>query len=87
MILRRRLAGLKPVTEATDQVIGGRGAFLTWRSHTVRSGGMLGSENVGLSSAKTGENPVRRKSKVSWGRLVLPGLVGPKARPRGVVEG
>ena len=40
-----------------------------------------------MSSEKTSENLVRRKSKVSWGRLVLPGLVGPKARPKGVVDG
>ena len=46
-----------------------------------------GSANAGMSSDKTGENPVRRKSKVSWGRLVLPGLVGPKPRPKGVGDG
>jgi hypothetical protein len=57
------------------------------RRHTVRSAGASRSENVGLSSAKTSENLVRRKSKVSWGRLVLPGLAGPKARPKGVADG
>ena len=31
----------------------------------------------GTSSDKGGENPPRRKPKVSWGRLVRPGLVGP----------
>ena len=40
-----------------------------------------------MSSEKTSENLVRRKPKVSWGRLVRPGLVGPKARPKGVVDG
>ena len=45
------------------------------------------SENVGISNEKKGENPFRRKSKVSWGRLVRPGLVGPKVRPKGVVDG
>ena len=35
------------------------------RSRTVRSGGAQGSENAGISSEKTGENPVRRKPKVS----------------------
>ena len=29
-----------------------------------------------MSSEKTGEKPVRRKPKVSWGRLIRPGLVG-----------
>ena len=35
------------------------------RSRTVRSGGADTSENAGISSEKTGENPVRRKPKVS----------------------
>jgi hypothetical protein len=37
----------------------------------VRTGGRSGSEDAGISSAKTGENPVRRKPKGSSGRLVL----------------
>lgn len=48
---------------------------------------VCGSENAGMSSDKKGENPFRRKSKVSWARLVLPGLVGPKPRPKGVGDG
>jgi hypothetical protein len=40
-----------------------------------------------MSNEKAGENPARRKSKVSWGRFVLPGLVGPKPRPKGVGDG
>ena len=32
---------------------------------------------AGLSSDKTGEKPVRRKPKVSWVKLIFPGLVGP----------
>ena len=35
------------------------------RSRTVRSGGACRSENAGMSNDKTGENPVRRKPKVS----------------------
>ena len=38
------------------------------RSHTVRSGGAYGSENAGMSNDNAGENPARRKPKVSWGR-------------------
>ncbi len=45
------------------------------------------SENVGMSNEKISENLIRRKSKVSWGRLVRPGLVGPKSRSKGVVDG
>ena len=32
---------------------------------TVRTSGDKGSENAGVSNEKTGENPVRRKPKVS----------------------
>ena len=35
------------------------------RSRTVRSGGRSGSEYAGMSSEKSGENPLRRKPKVS----------------------
>ena len=31
---------------------------------------------AGMSNDKTGENPVRRKPKVSWGRELRPGLAG-----------
>ena len=40
-----------------------------------------------MSSEKEGEKPSRRKPKVSWGRLIRPGLVGPKPRPKGVGDG
>ena len=40
-----------------------------------------------MSSEKTRGKRVRRKSKVSWGRLIHPGLVGPKLRPKGVGDG
>ena len=40
-----------------------------------------------MSSDKISENLVRRKPKVSWGRFVHPGLVGPKSRPKGVDDG
>ena len=42
----------------------------------MRTTGVYGSENAGVSNEKTGENPVRRKPKVSRGRFVRPGLVG-----------
>ena len=53
----------------------------------VRSGGAYRRENVGMSSKNSGENPEHRKPKVSWAMIVIPGLVGPKARPKGVVDG
>ena len=39
----------------------------------MRTTGLIRSENAGVSSEKTGENPVRQKPKVSRGRLVRPG--------------
>ena len=81
--------GTKSKTEAADRSVRicGRRAFLHQRRYTVRSTGEAGSENPGLSSEKQSENLCHRKSKVSWGRLVLPGLVGPKSRPKGVDDG
>ena len=51
----------------------GRGAFHTRRREIERTLGVYRSENAGVSNEKTGENPVRRKLKVSRGRFVLPG--------------
>ena len=51
----------------------GRGAFLSGRSRTVRFCGPSGSENVGMSSEKDGENPSHRKHKDSWATIVVPG--------------
>jgi hypothetical protein len=42
---------------------------------------------VGISSVNSDEKSGRRKPKVSWGRQIRPGLVGPKARPKGVADG
>ena len=42
---------------------------------------------VGISSENVREKRTHRKSKVSWGRLIRPGLVGPKLRPYGVSDG
>jgi hypothetical protein len=38
------------------------------RSDTVTSRGAAASDYAGLSNEKEGENPSRRKPKVSWGR-------------------
>jgi hypothetical protein len=40
-----------------------------------------------MSNHNAGENPAHRKSKVSWAMAIIPGLGGPKARPKGVVDG
>ena len=44
-------------------------------------------EYAGISSVNSDEKSGRRKPKVSWGRQIRPGLVGPKTRPKGVVDG
>ncbi len=49
--------------------------------------GAYGSENVGMSNHNVSEILTHRKFKVSWAMLIIPGLVGPKARPKGVVDG
>ncbi len=38
------------------------------RRSTVRMAGAHASENAGMSNDNAGENPARRKPKVSWGR-------------------
>ena len=37
------------------------------------------SDYADMSNEKPGENPGRRNPKISWGRFVRPGLVGPLA--------
>ena len=40
-----------------------------------------------MSNHNVREIRTHRKSKVSWAMAIIPGLVGPKARPKGVVDG
>ena len=40
-----------------------------------------------MSKQNSGEKPGHRKTKVSYATLIGVGLVGPKARPKGVVDG
>ncbi len=44
----------------------------------VTHSGAFRSENVGTSNRNGGENPPRRKSKVSYSMIIRVGLVGPK---------
>ena len=48
----------------------------------MRYTGGTRSENAGMSNDNPGENPGRRKFKVSYAMLVNVGLVGPKANHR-----
>ncbi len=68
MALRLKMSGAKVRYRSygkETQVSFGRGAFCAGRSRTERSGGLHRRENAGMSSDKEGENPSRRKPKVS----------------------
>ena len=64
------MIGNKPRTEAADDyfVVVVDERRTPRRRHTVRSAGARASENAGMSNDNAGENPARRKPKVSWGR-------------------
>ena len=57
-----------------ERAVGERSGACEARAKARRGG--AGSENADTSSDKPGENPGRRKPKVSWARFVLPGLAG-----------
>ena len=67
------------------EVVGERSVVL--RRQTEKTAGGTGSDYAGISSEKIREKRIRRKPKVSWGRLIHPGLVDPKSRPKGVDDG
>ena len=74
------MIGDKRHTEALDALnhgsARGRGAFSTHRSLKATDGGVLRSEDADISNDKGGEIPPRRKPKVSWATMFVPGLVG-----------
>ena len=49
--------------------------------------GALRSKNVGTSNHKQGENPCRRKTKISCSMSIRAGLVGPKAMTKVAADG
>ena len=57
------------------------------RSHTERSGGALGSENAGVSSARRVRIPSTERLRFPGEGSSAQGKSGPKARPNGVVDG
>ncbi len=69
--------GLKHRTEATDplRMVGER--CVSQRSSMAMYCGGITSEDAGMSNEKTDEKSVRRKPKVSWVKVIFPGLVGP----------
>ena len=55
----------------------GRGAFAPRGMPGATPSGAARKANVGISNDKGGENPPRRKAKVSRAMPFIPGLVGP----------
>ncbi len=49
--------------------------------------GAYGSENAGTSNHNAGENPARRKIKVSEAMVINFGLVGPKGMAKAAPDG
>ena len=49
--------------------------------------GAYGSKNVGTSNRNAGENPARRKIKVSLAMYIIQGLVGPKGMANAAPDG
>lgn len=53
----------------------------------MRLGGAYRSENAGTSSEIRVKNSNADLPEVSWATVFVPGLVGPKPRPKGVSDG
>ena len=74
------MIGDKRHTEALDCTgygrCSGRGAFCERRSVKATDRGVHRSEDADISNVKGGEIPPRRKPKVSWATIFVPGLVG-----------
>ena len=86
--MRRKLTGLKPDTEALEYGNRiGRGAMHTGRSHIGRGGGLYGRENAGISSESGARNSAVESLRFPGEGSSSQGKSGPKARPRGVVDG
>ena len=65
----------------------GRGAMYTGRSHTGRSGGLYRRENAGISSESGARNSAVESLRFPGEGSSARGKSGPKARPKGVVDG
>jgi hypothetical protein len=53
----------------------------------VTHAGAMRSKNVGASNHNAGENPARRKIKVSFAMIISEGLVGPKVMANAGADG
>jgi hypothetical protein len=90
VILRRRLPGLKPVTEALDsrrKGVSGRGAIYTGRSGIVRRRGQYRWENVGMSNERRVRIPPAENLRFPGEGSSALGKSGPKPRTKVVGDG
>ena len=69
-----RVSNLLPKPWDTDVSVGEHSSRR--RRRTARCSGASGKANVGISNDKGGAMPPRRKTKVSWATLIVPGSVG-----------
>ena len=65
----------------------GRGAFCTGRSRFVRTGGLYGSENAGMSSEKHVRNVFTESPRIPGEGSSTQGKSGPKPRAAAVGDG
>ena len=65
----------------------GRGAMYTGRSHSGSGGGLYRRENAGISSERGARNSSVESLRFPGEGSSAQGKSGPKARPKGVVDG
>ena len=65
----------------------GRGATYTGRSHSGSGGGLYTRENAGISSEREARNLSVESLRFPGEGSSAQGKSGPKARPKGVVDG
>ena len=58
-----------------------------YEGHDVSRAGATGRENVGMSNHNSDEISDHRKPKGSLAMSIIQGLGGPKATPKGLVDG
>ena len=88
--LRRKLPGLNYIPKlwiVQQKLCSGRGALCKGRSHTERSGGHYTRENAGISSESKVRIFAAENLRVPGEGSSAQGKSGPKARPKGVVDG
>ena len=87
MVLRRKCNGAKHETEAWAVEILGRGALCKRGSRSESTGGFYTSENAGISSERMVRIHPTENLRFPEEGSSAQGKSGPKARPKGVVDG